>query len=805
MARRRTTKKKSSAKPKVGLKAKTASRKARPRSRKAKARRKSWWRRLSGRWMARLVALAFLLLLVSGGYVLYLDHVVRVKFEGKRWALPAHVYARPLELYAGAPVAADQFAWELARLGYQKGGERNRSGTYSRTGGRFRVHVRGFSFWDGEQPPQVVSVDFSASQVSRLTAQGGKAVSLLRLDPQVIGGIYPTHNEDRVLLRREEIPEVLVATLLAVEDRGFYEHGGIDYWAIARAMWANIRAGGVVQGGSTLTQQLVKNFYLSSERSLLRKANEAVMALLLERRYAKDEILEAYANEIYLGQDGKRAIHGFGLASHFYFGRPLEELDLPRLALMVGMVRGPSYYDPRRHQGRAKKRRDLVLGLMRDQNLISAEVAKAAQKAGLGVTPRAPRGSSSFPAFMDLVRRQLHRDYREEDLTSEGLRIFTTLDPWVQDQAEKSVTSRLVQLEKSRKLAKGRLEAAAVIASAASGEIEAVVGGRETRYSGFNRALDAVRPAGSLIKPLVYLAALEEPSRYTLLTELDDGPLSLTSRDGQVWKPNNYDKTFHGQVPLHEALAHSYNLATVRLGLAVGVERVIGTLRDLGIRRDVQPYPSLFLGAADFSPLELAQVYQGLAAGGFYSPLRAIREVLDVQGRPLQRYPLTVRQAAPAEAVYVLNTALQEVVREGTGKALGRYLPASLAVAGKTGTTNDLRDSWFAGFAGDRVAVVWVGRDDNKPAGFSGASGALTVWGEMMRRVRPRPLEMSMPESVELVWIHQPTGLRADRHCEGARPLAFVRGSAPTRLAPCMSGIERAGSRIKGLIERIFE
>ncbi len=371
-----------------------------------------------GRWA--------LLLILAGGlagvlYAVYLDGTVREKFEGKRWALPARVFARPLELYAGRPLSAEALQGELERLKYRPVKNPSSAGTYARSGGRFVVHTRPFRFWDGPEPERVLDIRIENGQVSQLKdATGGADTALVRLDAVLIASIYPTHNEDRVLIRGQDLPRLTEATLLAVEDRDFDDHWGVDPSAITRAMWRNLRAGGVVQGGSTLTQQLVKNFYLTDERTLTRKINEAFMAFLLELHYSKEEILEAYVNEIFLGQDGNRAIHGFGLASRFYFNRPLQELGIAETALLVALIKGPSYYDPRRHPERAEARRNLVIDTLHEQGLIGAEKAAAAKAAPLGVSTKGGRPSGAYPAFLQLVRRQLQRDYREEDLAVRG-------------------------------------------------------------------------------------------------------------------------------------------------------------------------------------------------------------------------------------------------------------------------------------------------------------------------------------------------------------------------------------------------
>lgn len=761
----------------------------------------SHFRNFFTRKRVRLLLLSLALLL--SGFALYLDITVRMQFEGKRWAMPARVYARPLELYAGMKLRPEQLALELAMLDYRVAAEPREPGSYRRQGGEFIIVTRPFTFWDEAQPALPLQADFDGTHMGTLTHRDtGKPVTLARLDPVLIGGIYPAHNEDRVLVRFDEIPSHLVKGLIAIEDRQFYSHHGFSARGTARAL-VTILSGGGVQGGSTLTQQLVKNFFLTPERTLRRKFTELIMALLLELHYTKDEILEAYANEIYLGQDGNRAIHGFGLASHFYFDRPLSRLDLPQAALLVGLVKGPSSHDPRRQPARALARRNLVLQEMRKLDFITQAQYVAARATPLGVVEKAPEGTSRYPAFVELVHRQLRRDYREEDLRSEGLQIFTTLDPLAQTSAERALTDRLTQLEKVRRLTPKVLEGAIVVSHSQNGEVQALVGGRNTRFEGFNRALDAARPIGSLIKPVVFLTALERPNTYTLATLLDDSPLVWKERGTSDWEPQNYDKEFHGQVPLRVALANSYNVSTARLGLALGVRQVVDKAHDLGVERDLRTFASSLLGADSLSPLEVTQMYQAFASGGFRVPLRAIREVMMADGQPLQRYPLSVEQVIEPGPAYLVTHALQAVTQEGTANALKYYLSPDLHVAGKTGTTNDLRDSWFAGYTGDRLAVVWIGRDDNQPIQMTGAGGAMTVWGEMMARLDPDPLVPQVPENIELAWIDPATGLRADANCQGAIELPFIRGSAPEEIAPC--GSRSPVRSIKGWFERIFE
>ncbi|XBS19502.1 penicillin-binding protein 1B [Methylomarinum sp. Ch1-1] len=718
-------------------------------------------------------------------YLGYLDYTVRKQFAGKRWSIPARVYASPVELYTGYELSLKKFEELLSQLNYRHDYHLASQGTYYVKKNQVYLKTKSFDFWDTQQNSQSLKISFHGSRVDRIINLSNSGnLAIYRMDPVQIGSFYPTRKEDRILIKLENTPDALIQGLLATEDRDFYQHFGVSFKAIARAIWANLKAGGVVQGGSTITQQLVKNFYLTSERSLWRKANEALMALILEYRFNKDDILEAYLNEIYLGQDGASAVHGFGLASEFYFGRPLENLSLHQIATLVALVRGPSYYDPRRYPDRAVKRRNLVLDEMQHQGFITKRQAQAAKHEKLAVISRVHRSANRYPAFLDLVKRQLRQEYREEDLTSEGLRVFTTLDVTIQNELENTLKNKLPHLEKKSNV--NKLESAAVVTSRDSAEIVALAGSRHASSAGFNRALDAIRPIGSLIKPVVYLTALEYPNKYTITTKIDDAAIEVKGPKGKDWNPKNYDNQEHGEVELHTALSHSYNLATVRVGMDVGIARTAKTLRNMGVSREVDLFPSLLLGASPLTPLEVTQMYQTLAGDGFASPLRSIRAVIAADGERLQSYPYTVRQTIDPAVTYITNTILQEVMNEGTGRSAYLYLPKTLGLAGKTGTTNKLRDSWFAGFSGDYLSVVWLGRDDNKPAGLTGASGALQVWIQLMKEIAKQPVNLIPPDNIEMQWIDPETGLLANEHCAEAHLYPFVQGSAPTETSPCV-------------------
>ncbi len=767
------------------------------------AKRSKWYKKRRRKTWKKPFVIAILLgVVLTASYVVYLDVTVRARFEGKRFALPARVYARPLELYPGLKLRPTELLAELSLLGYRETARSGAPGSYHFSGPVVELVTRPFAFGNDRQESLALRVMFDSSGVQALQQQAdGTRLDLVRLDPAMIGGIYPGKNEDRVLVGLNDVPPHVVDALIAVEDNRYYSHHGIDPRGIARAVYTIVSGGGL-QGGSTLTQQLVKNFYLTANRTLRRKLTEMVMAVLLEIHYSKEEILETYLNEVYLGQDGNRAIHGFGLACSFFFDKPLEKIGLSETALLVGLLKGPAYYNPRRHPKRAMERRNLVLAKMAESGFITKHQQMEARTAPLGVIDRPRRGTSPYPAFLDLVLRQLRRDYREEDLRSEGLRIITTLDPRVQGVAEKSLARRLSVLEKRMGDKAAGLQGALVVTSVHDAEVQAVVGDRNPRYKGFDRALDACRPVGSLIKPIVYLTALQDPQHYTLATLLDDSPLVLKQAGTGDWEPQNYDRQSHGQVPLRTALANSYNVSTARLGLAIGVAPVMDNLQRLGIDRELTAYASSLLGANALSPVEVTQVYQTIAAGGFRTPLKAIREVLTADGEPLQRYPLEVEQVIDPASLHLLTVALQDVVREGTARGLATFLPPELQVAGKTGTTDEFRDSWFAGFTGDRLAVVWVGRDDNQPTGLTGAAGAMTVWGDMMAKLDPQPLILPQPDGIERVWIDPASGLLSDSGCPEAVELPFVAGSAPTESAAC--GPRSAGKSIKNWFKRLF-
>lgn len=710
-----------------------------------------WWRLV---WLTAL-KLALVILLALVVYFIYLDSKITSTFSGQKWQVPAQIYGRSLALFPGKYLTQANLILELEQLQYRRSNEVTGPGQFSVNGGSVTLFRRSFTFVDGEQSAERFSVEFNRTGISRIVRQG-KSSDFARLEPQLIEHLVSPHQEDRELVRLELVPELLKETLLLVEDRDFYQHRGVSPLSVLRAFWVNLSAGRTVQGGSTLTQQLAKNMYLTHDRTLWRKVNEAFIALVLDFRFSKDQILEAYLNEIYLGQNHATAVHGFGLASRFYFGKPLTELAPEQFALLIGVVKGPGYYDPRRFPERAQRRRDLVLRLMFEQHLLDRSAFEQAINQPMKLVPRGQYLNASFPAYMDAVKRELRQLALDPKLMHSGIKVFTYLDPMAQTQAERTVSQLLPEMNKE-------LEAAMLVVDYQEAAIQALVGGKTAGYAGFNRALEARRPIGSLIKPPIYLEALAQRGRFTLGTLLDDSPISLRNNN-QDWQPQNFDKQFRGPVSLMRALADSRNLPTVRLGLQLGMPKVQDALRRLGLERRVNLFPAALLGAVDLSPYEVTQLYQTIANNGVHQQLATVQAVTDQHGAVVYQRtsPKTLRY--PAADVYLLHYAMIESTLTGTAQSLARTWPQP-TFAGKTGTSSDYRDSWFAGFDQDTLVTVWLGRDDNKNTGLTGGTGALRVFADYFRQRGKHNLIRYMPEQVEWQRFSTNSGLPVPEYC----------------------------------------
>ncbi len=698
------------------------------------------------RGLGLFIKLLLVFIVLMAVYGVYLDSQIRSRIDGKVWQLPATVYGRMVNLEPGMSYNKKEMIALLEGTQYRQVSRMTRPGEFTVQANSIEMIRRPFDFPDSKEGQIRARLSFSNDSLNEIkNLDSGRDFGFFRLDPRLITMLQSPNGEQRLFVPRAGFPDLLVDTLVATEDRHFYQHDGISLYSIGRAFLANITAGRAVQGGSTLTQQLVKNLFLTNERSLWRKANEAYMALIMDARYSKDRILELYLNEVYLGQAGNDQIRGFPLASLYYFGRPVDELSLDQQALLVGMVKGASLYNPWRNPKLALERRNLVLRLLQQQKVIDQELYDMLSARPLGVQPKGGVITPQ-PAFMQMVRNELQAKLGDKVKDLSGVKIFTTLDPVSQDAAEKSVEDGIPALRKQRGLKD--LETAMVVVDRFSGEVRAMVGGADPQFAGYNRALQARRSIGSLAKPATYLTALSQPDKYRLNTWIADNPIALKQPNGQVWKPENDDHRFSGQVMLVDALTNSMNVPTVNLGMTLGLPQVIDTWTKLGVNKDqLQPVPSMLLGALNLTPIEVAQAFQTIASGGNRASLSALRSVIAEDGTVLyQSFPQAER-AVPAQAAYLTLYAMQQVADHGTARALGaRYPKAHLA--GKTGTTNNLVDSWFTGVDGKEVTVTWVGRDNNQPTKLYGASGAMQIYRRYLDNQAPMPLTPTPPEDI---------------------------------------------------------
>lgn len=720
------------------------------------------------------------------------------------------IYAAPRVLAPGLSVEATDLAGALRRLRYREVPAEPVAGQFRRAGDTWEIALRPGDDGAASRPARRVRLRLEGERIATvLDAADGGSLESIELEPELLSGLG-----DTLALRRPvrlgTVPPHLTATVLAAEDHRFFEHRGVDATAILRALWVNLRRGEVAQGGSTLTQQLVKNLALSPRRTLDRKLREATLAVMLEWRYGKAEILEAYLNAVYLGQHGHVAIYGVGAAAQSYFGKDVERLTLAEAALLAGMIRAPNSYSPVQNPDRARERRDLVLRRMRDLGRIDqATYAKATRE-----PVRVRRG---FPArllgpyFLDHVRAQLEQAQGENGDHGGGLRIYTTLDPVLQRAAEAAVARGLDQLERRypqlrRRDPAQRLQAALLALDPTTGEIRAMVGGRDYALSQFNRATHARRQPGSAFKPFVYLAALRfgpggEPPRFTPVSFVEDQPLTLrVGRD--TWSPRNYEDRFEGTVSVRRALEQSLNAATVRIGTEAGLDAVIRTARDVGFTSPMAPVPALTLGSFEVTPLELAAAYATLARAGERAPVTAIRAVVDRDGALVDEPAGSRAQAVRADEAFVVTHLLRGVVDRGTGAAV-RALGVEGPVAGKTGTTNEGRDAWFVGYTPRLVALVWVGFDEREVLRLSGAQAALPIWADFMRSaIAVLPGEpFPVPPSVTFRDVDPTNGKLATLFCPVVLREAFLASTEPREICPDHG----PGPLIDSLFRRLFD
>ena len=715
-------------------------------------------------------------LVISIAYVSILDSKVVNKLDGVLWTVPAKVYARPLELAEGGKINVDSLKKELEILSYElTKGIPDTPGEFSQSQRSVNIFIRGF----GSQEPGLYRLKIENDKIDSIKRKDGISIDLIQLEPLSIGGMFPSHLQDRILLNFSQVPKDLEEMILVVEDRNFYSHKGISLRSIMRAFIKNTRALGIEEGGSTITQQLAKSLFFSPEQTIRRKIKEAIAALLIEIHYSKQEILLAYINDVFIAQSGRRAIHGFGLASQFFFGTDLKNLSLDQKALLVGMLKGPSLYSPINNPDRAKTRRDLVLSLIKNDSLITEEEYLDLKGKSLKVIPPSFKSLSKYPAFNDIVTLDLRKNFDDSDLRTKGLKIITNLDPVVQDYLEESIKDTKLKLKRRYGSQLNGLEGAGIVIDSFSGEVVAAIGSTKPNNYGFNRAINAVRPIGSLVKPFIYLSALQHYSKYNLSTLLDDSKLSVSLPGGKLWEPNNFDKKFHGNIPLHVALSESYNVATTRLGMDLGYSVVQETFTKLGIEKKIPKYPSIFVGSFEMTPLEAIQAYQTIASEGFYSPLNSIRTVESSEDVLSLSYPYKVEQRFRPEPIYLLKFVLKQTFISGTARGFSSRVIEKWKTGGKTGTSDDQRDSWFVGYAGNYLMVVWLGFDDNRKSPLTGRTGALQVWKNFMSRLDPIAYEVRKPSRIRYEWVDAKDGLLSGESCKGSILIPFVEGTEP--------------------------
>ena len=722
------------------------------------------------------------LVLVAGGLAIYSARALS-KFERVEARRSTVLYAAPPVLSPGVSVGALDLAGILGRLGYRETRSAAGPGQFSRSDGTWDIAVGSGNGGAGR-----VSLTVSGGRITRLR-QNGTDVQSVALPPELLASAGASMGENIRPVRLADVPPVLRTAVLAIEDERFYEHGGLDPRGVLRAVWANVRKGRVVEGGSTITQQLVKSRLLTPERTFSRKLNEAFLSTALEWRYSKDQILEAYLNEIYLGQAGGAAVRGVGAASRAYFGKEVHQLTLPEAALLAGMIRGPNSYSPNTNPDRARDRRDVVLTRLRDLGKISEADYRRARREPVKART-APGSGLTAPYFVDYVRAELERSTEVDLADQHGVRVYTTLDPVLQRIAEAAVVKGMDRLETARPRLRRqnpeeRLQAALIVLDPATGQVRAMVGGRDYRVSQFNRAVLARRQPGSAFKPFVFLAALtprQEGPRFTAASMIEDAPITVMV-DGKPWSPKNYDDRYQGPVTVRRALEGSLNTATVRLAQAVGLDTVVQTARSLGVEGDLKPVPALALGVFETTPLDLARAYVPLANGGLAPSGGAVETVSDDGGRAIWSASRETRPVIGAPEAFLMTSLLEGVVNSGTG-ASARALGVPGAVAGKTGTTNDGRDAWFVGYSSNLLALVWVGFDDGTPAGLSGAEGALPIWSEFMRQALDVYPGSAFPEppGISYVKIDATNGRKATAYCPVVVTEVFLNGTEPP---PC--------------------
>ena len=707
---------------------------------------------------------------------------------GDAWEVPSILYGRPAEIGKGDHLGNLRFHERLRRLSYRKvTGKPSAAGTWSEEPDRVRIYTRDYRIEETPRNGGPVEIEVRDGRIVSIASSAGVPLDSIHLEPEEIGRILGPRKESRRIVPLSSIPASLRQAVLAAEDARFYSHFGIDVVGVARAFLTNLRERRFAQGGSTITQQLAKNFFLSPKKTIGRKIREAELALALELRYPKTTILEMYLNKIYFGQEGPRGIYGIEEAAGFYFSKRSSELTLEEAALLAGVIRSPNRYSPFRAPAAARERRNTVLARMRQLGMIGEEEHRRASRAPVRTRPRrAPANLAAY--FADYIQRVAEDDLGGEKLYRTGYRFYTTLDPVQQAAAEEAVASVLAEIERSALPAGEPLQAALVAVDPATGEMTAMVGGRGYAETQFNRAADARRQPGSAFKPFVLLAAMEQAARgkgkTTLSTIVSGETVTVPAREGP-WTPSNFEGKSYGSITVRKAIEDSVNTATVRLALDVGLPEVVKTARAAGINSPLSPVPSMALGSFEVTPVELAYAYATIASAGVrYDPF-PLFSATTADGEILTTGKVRWERAVDPRAAYLTGHAMEGVLDRGTAKT-ARGMGITFPASGKTGTTDGNRDSWFVGFTPDVVCAVWVGYDSGADTGLPGAKGALPIWARFLRALYPGPgpVTLQPPVGIETAEIDPESGFLATTACPQTMREAYLSGTAPKDRCP---------------------
>ena len=753
-------------------------------------KRKSKRRKARSKRARRLAMVAFVAAIAGLAWLLWPFWQTSDQFAERPVKQPSRLYGEPVTLEVGRSSSIHRLVEDLEAMGYSRVGDRQVArGQYRLTTGALTVHLRSFPTPWGRNSGGVVEARWSGKRLLGLTWRGEK-VQRISLEPPLLFSYYGPDRQERRPVAVPDLPRDLVQAVLAAEDDRFFQHQGLSFKGIARAAWANLRGGGIEQGGSTLTQQLAKNLFLTHDRTLVRKIREVFLALLIDWQYEKEEILSAYLNEIYWGTNSGVNLMGVGAAAWAYFGKEARDLSLCESAVLAGMISSPGGYSPVRKPERSRARRDWVLGRMVKLGWLQADRGRQALDQPLCVSPQ-PVTVHRAPYFGDRMATEVAARFGVSVLDDVGYALLSTVNRRDQESAEAAVHWGLGLLEKGwEKDSKnaGPLQAALISIDPRTGAIRAYVGGRDYGKSQFDRVSQAKRQAGSAFKPVVYAAAFED-YRAVPSTMVEDAPLKVTLA-GQSWEPENSDSQFRGWVSVRSALERSLNVPTARVAMDVGLERIVEQAKAMGVESRMQAFPALALGAFEVTPLELAAVYAVLASEGLRRETHGLAGALSPDGEVIEGRELSApKRVLTAQSAFLVTSILQGVLDRGTASSVrsqGLHDP----LAGKTGTTNDRRDSWFGGYSPERVSLVWVGYDDNSSTRLSGTRAALPIWANFMWKVRPAGgySMFGQPAGVSSAVIDPSSGQLATDECNEVLTEVFIDGTVPTQICRLHGG-----------------